>query len=68
MVQMSMWSEAEFKTGLEAFHGCNRKALTRSAERIFQNIGKSFSASLGISLRQSVAKILSKEEMDTQRC
>lgn len=63
---MSMWAEAEFGS-LPDFHGRNRGTLVRSAELIYRNIGKSFSASLGKSLRQSTAKILSKKDMDTHK-
>ena len=62
-----MWAVKEFRNGLSNFHGRNRSTLVRAAHRISNNLDKSFSAALGVSLRQSVARIFAKKGMDTQQ-
>lgn len=62
-----MWSTTEFEYGLEDFHPQNRESLIRGAYLIGQKAGQSFSKSLGNSFRQTVARILSKDSMTTDK-
>lgn len=61
-----MWAETEFKGGLRGFHGRNRSSLIRAGEKLYENIGSSFSKALGNTFRQSVGTILAKPAMDTE--
>lgn len=60
-----MWSTLEFSKGLNKFYPQNRESISRAAFLIGKHCGGSFSRSLGNGFRQTVAGILSKEQMNT---
>lgn len=62
-----MWADVEFSCGLSGFHGRNRNSLIRGGEELYNNIGSSFSKALGNTFRQSIATILAKPTMNTEK-
>jgi hypothetical protein len=62
-----MWAAVEFSGGLKEFHGRNRSSLIRAAELLLVQAGSSFSRALGNTFRQAIARIFSKEKMQTEK-
>jgi hypothetical protein len=62
-----MWSVKEFEQGLSECHPLNRSSLARAGELIYQQMGCSFSQALGKSFRQSIAGLLARKEMNTDK-